>query len=79
MIICWNNILYILSKIKFIIKINFTCFFFFTFFVNVTIRKLKVTYVVCVILPLDSAALEDTANFVLHTTDLQILEVWVVP
>ena len=29
MILCWSNTLYILSKIKFIIKINFSGFFFY--------------------------------------------------
>ena len=66
--------MYILSKIKFIIKINFSGFFFLLFKkIYVTIRKLKIIYVVSIIFPLDIATLED--NSILHVTDLQILEV----
>ena len=73
MILCWNNTLYILSKIKFIIKINFSVFFFTLKKIYVTIRKFKIIYVVSVIFPLDIATLEDSS--ILHVTDLQILEV----
>ena len=73
MILCWNNTLYILSKIKYIIKINFSVFFFTLKKIYVTIRKFKIIYVVSVIFPLDIATLEDSS--ILHVTDLQILEV----
>lgn len=61
MTICWNDILDILSKIQFIIKINLL--FLGVFLVNATTTELKIPYVARVTLPVYHAALEDTILF----------------
>lgn len=51
----YDNILDTLSSIKFIIKINFTCFL--SLLRNVATTKLKITYMICIVFLLDNTFL----------------------
>lgn len=63
-----DNIWVILTKIKYT-KINFTCFYF-----NMAIRKLKMTYVACLIVLLDSTEWEASQSDQLNKREQRVAE-----